>query len=78
MGGRTHGVKDLEARLLAAHEHGQGPELARLYAQAAAHYGSDPERAAFYLTHAYVFALEAGMPEAAAYHQQLKSQGREE
>ncbi len=71
-------MKDLEARLLAAHARGQGPELARLYNHAAKSYSSDPVRAAFYLTHAYVFALEAGMPEAAAYYQQLRSWGKEE
>lgn len=36
------------------------------------------ERAAFYLTHAYVFALEAGLDEADIYHAQLKKWGCEE
>ena len=66
----------LEAALLDAHRQGDGAALARLYAEAAeVHEG---ERAAFYLTHAYVFALEAGLDIAAAYHAKLKSWGREE
>jgi len=70
-------VSDLDAQLLAAHEAGDGPRLAKLYAQAAA--ASESElQCSFYLTHAYVFALEAGLPEAKDYHQQLKLMGKEE
>ena len=32
----------------------------------------------FYLTHAYIFALDCGAPEAAAIHQTLVAYGREE
>ena len=74
-GSRIHGVS-LEEELLAAHQKGDGAALAKLYAEAAdAHQG---EQAAFYLTHAYVFALEADLNEANDYHAKLKSWGREE
>ena len=63
----------LDDRLLAAHEAGDPAQLARLYAEAAdtAH----GEAAAFYLTHAWVFALEAGAPEARAYEARLAERG---
>jgi len=70
-------VSDLDAQLLAAHEVGDGPLLAKLYAEAAAASKNDLQ-SSFYLTHAYVFALEAGLPEAKDYHQQLKLMGKEE
>lgn len=47
----------LDAALLAAHEAGDRPALIALYTRAAE---GDGPGAAFYLTHAYVFALEAG------------------
>jgi len=57
---------DLEAGLLSAHRCGDSTALARLYALAAEGFASegDAEREAFYLSHALVFALEAGAPEA--------------
>ena len=67
---------NLEANLLAAHQAGDGAQLAILYADAAQ--AQEGEQAAFYLTHAYVFALEAGMDEAQTYHAKLKFWGREE
>ena len=78
MGGRAHGVSDLDRQLLQAHENGDGATLARLYATAADSQNPGSDQAAFYLTHAYVFALEEGMAEAAEYHQQLKFMGKEE
>lgn len=65
----------LETRLLAAHDRRDGPRLARLYAEAseAAEAAEDRERAAFYLTHAWVFALESGLESADAYRQKLVS-----
>lgn len=47
----------LEADLLAAHASGDTGALIALYSRAA---DMVPEAAAFYLTHAMVFALEAG------------------
>ncbi|MEL6645024.1 MAG: hypothetical protein AAFQ79_13920 [Pseudomonadota bacterium] len=54
--------------------------LVTLYAEAAAQADAqeDRDRAAFFLTHAYVFALEAGDARAKQFHARLKSWGREE
>ncbi|MEL7230293.1 MAG: hypothetical protein AAGK38_10345 [Pseudomonadota bacterium] len=68
---------DLEAALLAAHRREDKQELMRLYHEAAQHYEDDENRAAFYLTHAYIFALECGAPEAASLNRLLAQQGRE-
>jgi hypothetical protein len=54
----------LDAALLAAHGQGNGRALVGLYEAAAA--GADGVARAFYLTHAYVFALERGDERAAA------------
>lgn len=48
----------LHAALLDAHARGDGPALVGLYAAAAA--GTEGVARAFYLTHAYIFALERG------------------
>ncbi|RBI87117.1 hypothetical protein DRV85_03045 [Rhodosalinus halophilus] len=74
--GAGSGVSALDAALLEAHAAGDRAALIRLYAQAA-EAADDGEAAGFYLTHAYVFALEAGAPEAAALHARLKAEGRE-
>jgi len=70
----------LDRQLLAAHASGDLAELSRLYGEAAdwASAQNDPVGASFYLTHAYVFALQKGLPSAAEFHQRLKSMGREE
>lgn len=68
---------DLDAALLAAHAAGDGVRLSRLYAEAAGHAAGE-DGAAFYLTHAYVFALEQGLGEADALHARLLALGREE
>ncbi|AHM05406.1 hypothetical protein roselon_03135 [Roseibacterium elongatum DSM 19469] len=52
----------LDAALLSAHETDDRAALIRLYAEAAE--VSDSPAAAFYLTQAFVFALEAGDPRA--------------
>ena len=65
----------LDAALLAAHAAGHRAELVRLYADAAAR--SAGEAAAFYLTHAYVFALEAGDPRAPSLRAALVALGAE-
>ena len=70
-------MSDLDARMIAAHEDGDQQALIRLYTQAADQ-SNDLTAACFYLTHAYVFALEAGAPEAPALHARLKAHGREE
>jgi len=67
MGGRQGGgtgVSALDEALIAAHAAGNKTELVQLYTEAAE--AAAGEAAAFYLTHAYVFALEAGDPRAAS------------
>ena len=70
-------MSDLDSRMLAAHEAQDQPALIALYTEAADQ-AADLTAACFYLTHAYVFALEAGAPEAPALHARLKAHGREE
>ena len=72
--------KDLNDALLDAHARCDGAALITLYtdaAQAALVQGQDVA-ADFYLTHAYVFALERGDDRAAHLHSRLKERGREE
>ncbi len=66
----------LQAQLLAAHDSDDRAALIGLYTQAAQQAG-DEDAACFFLTHAYVFALEAGDPRAADLHLRLKAAGRE-
>ena len=68
----------LEARLLAAHAKADTEELISGYALAAdrAEMAGDIDKACFFLTHAWVFALEAGDPRAAALHARLVSEDR--
>ena len=67
---------DLDARLLAAHAADDRPALIALYREASE--ASETETARrFYLTHAYVYALEAGTSEAAALRAALVAMGAE-
>lgn len=68
-------MKDLDARLLAAHAAGDTPALISLYVEAS-ETAVEPTAKAFYLTHAYVFALEAGDPAAQALKTKLSEMGR--
>jgi hypothetical protein len=68
-------MNDLDARLLAAHAADDGRALITLYDQAAQAAEGTVERA-FFLTHAYVHALEAGDTRAAALLAQLQAMGR--
>ena len=68
---------DLQARLLAAHAASDGRALVELYAEAA-DAAPSLDAACFFLTHAYVFALETAHAEAPALHARLKAHGREE
>ncbi len=70
-------MKDLDAQMIAAHEAEDSAALIRLYTQAADQ-ANDLTAACFYLTHAYVFALEAGASEAPTLHARLKAHDREE
>ncbi|WP_127112316.1 hypothetical protein [Shimia sediminis] len=70
-------LSDLDRRLLAAHAAADTPALVSLYAQAAE--ASDDQTACgFYLTQAYVYALEIGAPQRHVLHERLKALGREE
>ncbi len=69
-------MSDLDARLLAAHAAGDWSALVTLYTEAA-DTAPDPDAAAFYLTHAYVFALELAHPAAPALRARLVAAGRE-
>ncbi len=66
----------LDDRLLAAHARGDQSALIALYTEAAEAAMSEVA-AGFYLTHAYVFALEAGDQRAAVLRARLVEMGRE-
>ncbi len=68
-------MSDLDQALLTAHVNDDKAALVRLYTLAADGAG-DIDAACFYLTHAYVFALEIGAPATAALHQRLLDHGR--
>ena len=57
---------DIDAALLAAHDRDDKEALIGMYAQASemAAAEGDIDRAAFFATHAWIFALEAGDPRA--------------
>ena len=66
----------IDDAIAAAHVANDHRALARLYARAAESL-DDPDAACFLLTHAYVFALDAGAPEAGLLHARLVAEGRE-
>lgn len=66
----------LDAAILKAHDAGDCAALIALYTKAAER-APDPAAAGFFLTQAYIFALEAGATEAAALHARLLAAGRE-
>lgn len=68
-------MSDLDRRLLAAHSADDRTALIALYTEAADSAASE-EAAAFYLTHAFVFALERGDERAAALRDRLAAMGR--
>lgn len=72
-------MDDLDAALLAAHAERDTARLVALYTEAAdrSEARGDIDAACFFLTHAYVFALEAGAPEAAALNRRLAARGRD-
>ncbi len=71
-------LKTLEQQLLTAHASQDLAVLVNLYTMAAdaAVSRDDHDAAGFYLTHAFVFALEAGAPEAPGLNKRLADQGR--
>lgn len=68
----------LETELLEAHENNDEEALVRLYTLAGdeAELRQDIDAACFYLTHAFVFALESGAPQAASLNKRLADRGR--
>ena len=68
--------ENLDDDLLAAHAARDKARLVALYSEAADG-ANDVDAACFYLTHAYVFALEARLPEAGALNRRLAKQGRD-
>ena len=70
--------EDLDRALLKAHEDKDNAELVRLYTLAGdqAETAGNIDAACFYLTHAFVFALEAGLPEAKELNRRLAERGR--
>mgnify|MGYP001816605539 CR=1 FL=1 len=71
-------LDELETSLLAAHQSGDLSDLIRLYGEAAerAEAAGDIDRAAFFLTHAWIFALDAGDVRATELHSRLAAWGR--
>ena len=69
-------MSDLNDRLLAAHDRGDLTALVALYREAADGATTEGERG-FFLTHAHVFALELGHPDAADLRAALIAMGRE-
>ena len=69
-------MSDLDARLMEAHAAGDKYALVDLYAQAAQSTGSEGEKW-FFLTQAYIFALEKAHPDLADLRAQLVAAGRE-
>ena len=68
-------MSTLQARLLAAHDADDRRALVALYTEAADKAG-DVDAACFYLTHAYIFALDTGDPAAELLYARLKAQDR--
>ncbi len=69
-------MTDLDTRLLAAHEAYDRPALIGLYAEAAEQATSDIAHA-FYMTQAYVCALETGSALASPLRERLVAMGSE-
>ncbi len=71
-------MNDLNARLLAAHEADDRLALVQLYTAAADRIeAQDLDAACFYLTHAYVYALELGHADCLVLRARLVKHGRE-
>ncbi|SLN60133.1 hypothetical protein [Pseudooctadecabacter jejudonensis] len=66
---------DLNAALLAAHDAGDATTLVGLYTRAA-DIAADTDTACFFLTQAYIFALEVGDTRAGALKRRLSAEGR--
>jgi hypothetical protein len=69
-------MSDLDERLLAAHAAGENERLVALYTEAA-DTANDQNAACFFLTHAYIFALEQNHPTLEDLRKRLVAAGRE-
>ncbi|MCI5095247.1 MAG: hypothetical protein MRY77_02925 [Rhodobacteraceae bacterium] len=69
-------MNDLDERLLAAHAAGEDERLVALYTEAA-DTANDQDAACFFLTHAYIFALEQNHPALEDLRNRLVAAGRE-
>ena len=69
-------LRRLDQQMLAAHENGDHRMLVGLYTQAA-DLAQDVDAECFFLTHAYVFALELGDARAPDLRSRLQRHGRE-
>jgi hypothetical protein len=78
LGNQLQSDIEIDARLLEAHAGGNLVDIAFHYARAAvqAEEQGDTDRACFFLTHAWIFALEAGDPIAAEHRSRLAGYGR--
>ena len=68
-------MSDLNTKLLAAHDTGDHVALVTLYTQAADQAG-ETDAACFFLTQAYIYALEQNHPDTAHIHARLAEHGR--
>ena len=68
-------MSDLDDRLLAAHAREDRRALVTLYGEAGMT-ANDIDASCFYLTHAYIYALEMGHPDADSLHARLAKHGR--
>ena len=76
-GERAEARTMLDAALIDAHRSGNAHLLCSLHRLAARFWKADEDAEAFHLTHAYVFALEAGdTAQVAALHAALAERGR--
>ena len=72
-------MNSLDQDLICAHQTGDTSKLVVLYQQAAeaSFARNDHNAGCFYLTHAYIFALESNHPKASVIHAELVRHGRE-
>ncbi len=78
LGNQLQSDPEIDARLLEAHAGGSLVDIAFHYARAAdqSEEQGDIDRACFFLTHAWIFALEAGDPIADDHRSRLAAYGR--
>ena len=78
LGNQLQSDPEIGARLLEAHAEGNLVDIAHHYARASdqAEEQGDVDRACFFLTHAWIFALEAGDPIADEHRSRLARYGR--